>query len=444
MANPVAYNSRKTLEFPFFRFYTTMKSYTKSVVVGNGMVRRLLSASPWSKVPMGPPDKILGLNELFNKDASPKKVNLGVGAYRDDNGKPMVLRVVTEAEKRIFERHMDHEYAGIAGLQSFVDRSVAFAYGEKSSVIESGCVAAVQSISGTGGVRLAGEFISRFVGKGVKLYMPDQTWGNHIPIMKDSGLVPAQYRYYDPSRCAYDHNGMVSDVKKLPSGSVFMLHACAHNPTGCDPTPKQWDELSALFKEKNHVAFFDCAYQGFASGDAERDAYALRKFVKDGHKIMLSQSFAKNFGLYGERIGTFSVVTADKEEKERVLSQMKLIVRPMYSNPPINGARIVSEILGDAALRKQWVEECKGMADRMILMRGLLRDKLKASGSTKDWQHITDQIGMFAFTGLSTEQVLRLRSEFSIYCTEDGRISICGVNSKNVDHIAKAIHHVSS
>ena len=404
------------------------------------------AASPWKGVPLGPPDKILGLNELFKEDKNPLKVNLGVGAYRDDDGKPLVLKSVKEAERRIVDKNMDHEYAGIAGVQSFVDRSVEFAFGSISPVIKSGRVAAVQALSGTGGCRLAGEFVARFLGGGsggLKMYMPDPTWGNHGAIMKDAGLVPAKYTYYDSKRCAYDHKGFLSDLSSLPEGSVFMLHACAHNPTGCDPSPQQWDELSAAFAAKKHVAFFDCAYPGFASGDSEKDAYGLRKFVSDGHNVLLAQSFAKNFGLYGERIGTFAAVTASKEETDRVLSQMKLLVRPMYSNPPVHGARIVSEILTDAALRKQWTAECKAMADRILLMRSLLRDNLKAAGSAKNWQHITDQIGMFAFTGLSPEQVLRMRSEFSIYCTEDGRISIAGVNSKNVAHVAKAMHAVT-
>lgn len=408
--------------------------------VGGG--RRLLSTL-WAKVPQGPPDKILGLNELFKVDKSPSKVNLGVGAYRDDDGKPWILASVRTAERRLFDKNLDHEYAGIAGLQSFVDRSVEFAYGEGAEVIKSGRVAAVQSLSGTGGCRLAGEFVARFVGKGTKMYMPDPTWGNHIPIMKDSGLEPAKYRYYKASSCSYDHEGFLSDLKSLPEGSVFMLHACAHNPTGCDPSKSQWDELSSAFKAKKHIAFFDCAYQGFASGDSEADAYGLRKFVHDGHLVILSQSFAKNFGLYGERIGTLSVVTASKEEAERVSSQLKLLVRPMYSNPPVHGARLVNEILSDPVLRKQWRGECKSMAERIQLMRSLLRNKLKEVGSTKDWKHITDQIGMFAFTGLSVEQVLKMRKDFSIYCTEDGRISLAGINSKNVAHIANSIHQVT-
>jgi len=385
----------------------------------------------------------LGLNEAFKADKASTKVNLGVGAYRDDNNLPMVLKCVKEAEKRIIEKNMDHEYAGIAGLQSFVNLSLEFAYGKGADVIKNNRVAAVQSLSGTGACRLAGEFISRFVGKGVKMYMPDPTWGNHIPIMKDAGLEPAKYRYYHPKTCGLDFEGFQDDVNAAPDGSAFLLHACAHNPTGCDPSHEQWDLLSAQFKKKKHIAFFDSAYQGFASGDPELDAYSIRKFVADGHNILLSQSYAKNFGLYGERIGTLSVVTADAEETERVNSQLKVLVRPMYSNPPVYGARVVVEVLTDPVLKEMWFQECKGMADRIMSMRTALRTALEGLGSKKNWGHVSSQIGMFCFTGLTTEQVLTMRSKFHIYCTDDGRISMAGVTTKNVAYLAQAIHDVS-
>eukprot|EP00605_Chrysophyceae_sp_TOSAG23-4_P002055 GSChrysophyteH1.ASY1.ANO1.2276.1 assembled CDS len=318
------------------------------------------------EVPMGPPDKILGLNELFKADSNPLKVSLGVGAYRGDDGKPLVLNVVHD--------------------ESLLRR-----------------ISAVQSLSGTGACRIAGEFFSRFLGEGTKIYMPNPTWPNHIPIMKNAGLEPAQYSYYDADGCKYNHTACVRDIENAPNGSVFLMHACAHNPTGCDPSKEEWDELSKLFKRKEHIVFFDSAYQGFASGNSESDAYAIRKFVEDGHEILLAQSFAKNFGLYGERIGTLSVVCKDEEERKRVDSQLKLLVRPMYSNPPVHGARIVQSILSDIELKNQWIQECKDMADRMHAMR----------------------------------------EKHSVYCTDDGRISIAGINTGNVAHIAQAIHDVT-
>lgn len=390
---------------------------------------------------MGPPDKILGLNELFKADSNPLKVSLGVGAYRGDDGKPLVLNVVREAEKRIINAQLDHEYAGIAGLPDYVKLSLKFAYGDDDALLQR--ISAVQSLSGTGACRLAGEFFARFIGEGTKIYMPNPTWPNHIPIMKNAGLEPAQYTYYDASSCSYNHAACVQDVKNAPDGSVFLFHACAHNPTGCDPSKEEWNDLSEVMKSKGHIIFFDSAYQGFASGDSEKDAYAIRRFVADGHNILLSQSFAKNFGLYGERIGTLSVVCQNSEERARVDSQLKLLVRPMYSNPPVHGARIVEQVLGDSALEKEWREECKAMAVRMHEMRVLLKAKLSAAGSTRDWEHITKQIGMFAFTGLTTEQVLDMRAKHSIYCTDDGRISIAGINNSNVEHIAMAMHDVT-
>ncbi|KAH9127447.1 hypothetical protein LEN26_002326 [Aphanomyces euteiches] len=406
--------------------------------------RRTFSSKSWlASVPMGPADPILGLTEKFNKDTDPRKVSLGVGAYRDDNGKPYVLPSVREAEERLLKANKNKEYSGIGGTKDFVDLSLKFAYGDDSQALKDGRVVGVQTISGTGGCRLAGEFFSRFLGKGTSIYLPNPTWGNHIPIMKDAGLEVKRYAYFEPASRGLDFSGLLSDLKGAPSKSVFLLHACAHNPTGVDPSPEQWKEISAVMKEKEHVVFFDCAYQGFASGDADRDAAALRQFVEDGHNVVLSQSYAKNFGLYGERVGALSIVCKDAEEAARCESQLKILIRPMYSNPPIHGALLVSTILGDAALKRQWYEECKGMADRIISMRQLLKENIaKVDGSTNEWNHITDQIGMFCYTGLTEPQVERMITKHHIYLTKDGRISMAGVTSKNVEYIAKSIAEV--
>jgi aspartate aminotransferase len=392
---------------------------------------------------MGPPDPILGLTDSFNKDTDPKKIGLTVGAYRCDDGKPYVLPSVRKAEEKIMSQGLNKEYAGITGVPSFVKASLGFAYGADSEVLSSNRVAGTQTLSGTGACRLAVEYLSRFVGKGAAIHVPDPTWANHIPIIEDGGCVVKKYKYYDPKTIGLNFSGMLDDVNAAQDGSIFMLHACAHNPTGVDPTVEQWKEISALFKKKNHLAFFDCAYQGFASGNPETDAASLRSFVADGHKIVLAQSFAKNFGLYGERVGCFSVVTADAEETKRVDSQLKILIRPMYSNPPISGARIVSEILNDDALHKQWAGECKGMADRIIRMRSLLVQKLASAGSTKSWEHVTSQIGMFCYSGLTGEQCDQLRTDFHIYLTRNGRISMAGITEKNVDHLAASIHAVT-
>jgi len=356
-----------------------------------------------------------------------------------------VLPSVRAAEEKILASGANKEYAGIAGVLDFVKLALNFAYGDDSTPIAEGRVAAVQTLSGTGACRLCAEFCSKFgLGAEGAVYMPDPTWGNHIPIFKDGGMEVRQYRYLNrETNTGLDFDGLMADMEAAPNGSVFLLHACAHNPTGVDPSMDQWAAISSLMKSKGHLPFFDSAYQGFASGDADKDGGSVRLFVEDGHNILLAQSFAKNFGLYGERTGTFSVVCTDAEEKARVESQLKILIRPMYSNPPINGARIVQTILSDDVLKPQWYSECKGMADRIIDMRQKLHDELAAAGSTKDWSHITDQIGMFCFTGLNPDQVKAMREEHHVYMTGDGRISMAGVTNANAGYIAEKMHAVT-
>jgi len=274
------------------------------------------------------------------------------------------------------------------------------------------------------------------------IYLPEPTWGNHKPIFKDSGYNLKSYTYYD-GKGGLDFQGMKKSLKDAPNGSIILLHACAHNPTGVDPTQDQWKELSTVLKEKNHFILFDSAYQGFASGDPTRDAFPVRHFIEQGHLPVVCQSFAKNFGLYGERIGAFHIVTDSTEEKERLLSQLLIIIRPMYSNPPITGARLVAEILNDPELSKEWYKEVKLMADRIISMRQGLVKSLKDAGSKRDWSHITSQIGMFCFSGLTPEQVETLKTKWHIYMTKDGRISMAGVYSDKVKYLADAMHDVT-
>ncbi|KAG9323486.1 hypothetical protein KVV02_007811 [Mortierella alpina] len=413
--------------------------------------------SVWSSVPMGPPDAILGVTEAFKKDTDARKMNLGVGAYRDDAGKPFVLNCVRKAEAKIMGDLLDKEYAGITGVPEFTKGAAILAYGADSAPLKEGrvsgrasvelslgCVAITQTISGTGALRVGGEFLAKWFPTSKKIFVPTPTWGNHIPIFKDSGLEVNHYKYFDKKTNGLDFEGMVNDIKNAPKGSVILLHACAHNPTGVDPSQAQWDELSKVVKEAGHFAFFDMAYQGFASGSTDKDAYALRKFVKDGHLVALSQSFAKNMGLYGERTGSFSLVTSSAEEKARVDSQIKIVVRPMYSNPPVNGARIVATVLNTPELNAEWLKEVKTMADRIITMRTQLKSHLVNDHKSKlNWDHITNQIGMFCFTGLTPEQVEKMKTEHHVYLTKDGRISVAGISSKNVAYLAKAIHEVT-
>lgn len=328
-----------------------------------------------------------------------------------------------------------------AGDPKFVNEALKFGYGADSVPLLENRIQGVQALSGTGGLRVMGELLQK--NGHSQIYVPNPTWGNHIPIFTNAGLEVKKYRYYDAATSSLDFDGMVADIKDIPEKSVVLLHACAHNPTGMDPTLEQWKQLSELVKERQLLPFFDCAYQGFASGDATIDAASVRMFVDDGHLLAMIQSFSKNFGLYGHRIGALSVVGGSEDEAARVVSQLKRTIRPMYSNPPRHGARIVSTILSDPKLSQDFVDQCRGMADRINTMRTELRTRLEQSGSNHSWEHITRQIGMFAYSGLTKEQVEQMRDKHHIYCTLDGRISMAGVTSGNVDYIAQAIHDVS-
>ncbi|GLB36201.1 putative aspartate aminotransferase [Lyophyllum shimeji] len=400
----------------------------------------LRSLSTWSAVPAGPPDPILGVTEAFKADKDPRKINLGVGAYRDDNGKPYVLPSVKKAEEILTVSKPDKEYLPITGLADFNKRAALLAYGAESAPLNEGAVAVTQSISGTGALRIGAAFLARHYPHAKVIYLPVPSWGNHTPIFRDSGFEVRGYRYFDKKTVGLDFEGLKADLRAVPEHSIVLLHACAHNPTGVDPTQAQWAEISDIVKERRLFPFFDMAYQGFASGDTTRDAFAVRHFVSQGHQIALAQSFAKNMGLYGERVGAFSLVTADPAEKARVDSQLKIVIRPMYSNPPIHGALIANTILGDKALYAQWESEVKGMADRIISMREKLYDMLTHHLKTPgEWGHIKSQIGMFSFTGLNPTQTKVLAEKAHVYMTADGRISMAGLNAGNIEYFAESV-----
>jgi aspartate aminotransferase len=371
-------------------------------------------------------------------------VSLGVGAFRDNNGKPVVLSSIREAQRRLLERNTDMEYSGIDGVPAFIKHSQELVFGEHMSKLK-GLLATSQTLSGTGALRLAFEYLNAWLPKDAnrQVFVPKPTWANHKAIIQQSGLTAADYRYYKAETNGLDLDGLVADLGAAPARSVVLLHACAHNPTGVDPTPQQWKEILKVCKAKDHFIVFDSAYQGFASGDPEKDSFSYKLFLDNGVQYLLCQSFAKNMGLYGYRTGALHVVCGTPEEQQAVLSQLKILVRPMYSNPPVEGARIAAEVLGDPQLKSEWHKELKGMAGRIQAMRQALVDELKAVGSTKNWSHITDQIGMFCFTGLNPKQVQQLREEQHIYMTNDGRISLAGLNTKNVKFVAQGIHNVT-
>lgn len=307
-------------------------------------------------------------------------------------------------------------------------------------------VTSMQTISGTGAVHLGGLFISRFYKPQPTIYLSNPTWANHNQIFSNVQLPVAQYPYFDKSTKGLDFNGMTKTLKDAPERSVILLHACAHNPTGVDPTREQWKEIASIMKAKSQFPFFDCAYQGFASGDLDQDAWAVRYFIEQGFELCIAQSFAKNFGLYGERAGCFHFVTSPGSDAQgtirRVASQLAILQRSEISNPPAYGARIASTILNDEKLFKEWEENLKTMSGRIKEMRTALRSRLEELRTPGTWNHITDQIGMFSFTGLTEQQVLKIRADAHVYMTKNGRISMAGLNTGNVDYFAKAVDKV--
>lgn len=401
-------------------------------------------SSVWGTLSAAPADPILGLNEAFKKDTRGNKSLLGMGAYRTDEGKPFILGCVKEAERRILAAGMNHEYSGIDGIPSYRQKCIKLAYGADSDLVKSNRVAAMQSISGTGSLRVGFEFLKAFYPiSGVKVWIPNPSWPTHKKIAEKCGFETATYRYYDKSSRSFDLAGMLEDLSNAPDQSIVMFHACAHNPTGCDPSKDDWHKIFEVVAKKGHFAAFDSAYQGFASGNLETDAYSLRYFSQRTDRMCLFQSFAKNFGLYGERAGCVSFLASSAEEAARMVTRMKTIARPMYSNPPIHGARIVDIILGDAELTAAWHQDLLTMSGRMKEMRAGLVQNLKDLGNPHDWSHVITQIGMFAFTGLNVNQVTELREKYGIYMTNNGRISMAGLNNGNLKYIAKAFHNVT-
>ncbi|MCE0481624.1 hypothetical protein HAX54_039501 [Datura stramonium] len=398
------------------------------------------SNSVFAHVVRAPEDPILGVTVAYNKDTSPMKVNLGVGAYRTEEGKPLVLNVVRRAEQMLVnDTSRVKEYLPITGLADFNKRSAELIFGAESPALQENRVTTVQCLSGTGSLRIGAEFLARHYDEHT-IYIPQPTWGNHPKVFTLAGLSVKYYRYYDPATRGLDFQGLLDDLAAAPAGAIVLLHACAHNPTGVDPTIDQWEKIRQLMRSKGLLPFFDSAYQGFASGNLDADAQSVRMFVADGGECLVAQSYAKNMGLYGERVGALSIACKDRDVSSKVESQLKLVIRPMYSNPPIHGASIVATILKDRKMYDEWTVELKAMADRIISMRQQLFDTMQARGTPGDWSHIIKQIGMFTFTGLNAEQVSFMTREYHIYMTSDGRISMAGLSSRTVPHLADAMH----
>jgi aspartate aminotransferase len=307
--------------------------------------------------------------------------------------------------------------------------------------IDSGCIVTTQAISGTGSLQMIGQFLSNFMDCKV-IHVSNPTWGNHHAVFKRAGLETKAYTYYKPSNKGFDFEGMIAAMNQMSAGEAIILHACAHNPTGVDPTEAQWQKIVETCKERGLIPVLDNAYQGYASGSLEKDGLSMKLFEKSDLEYFIAQSFAKNFGLYGERIGYIHVRCASKEMSAAVLSQVKILIRQAYSSPPRHGAAIVNKVLTTPELKAQWLEELAFMSNRILEMRDALRKALEAKGTPGTWHHVTDQIGMFSFTGLTEPQVERMVNEFHVYMTKDGRISVAGLNPGNVEYVAQCIDTV--
>ncbi|ODV88432.1 hypothetical protein CANCADRAFT_146191 [Tortispora caseinolytica NRRL Y-17796] len=396
-----------------------------------------------------PPDPLFALVSAYKQDPSPTKVDLSIGAYRDDNGKPYILPVVRKAEELVkHDSSYNHEYLPMSGLPEFTSAAAKLLFGADATVLAENRVASVQTVSGTGANHIAAVFINTYrpeayKGEKMVIYVSNPTWANHKAIMNHAGLEVREYRYYDSKTLRLDIDAILHTLETAPAGSAVLLHACAHNPTGIDPTQDEWKKIADVCERRNLFPFFDSAYQGFASGDLEKDAWAVNYFVSRGFEMLVCQSFAKNLGLYGERTGALHVILKDPVVASNVKGQLAKMTRSEISNPPAYGARVAAKILADPELFKQWKDEdLPAMSHRIIKMRKELYQKLVDLKTPGTWNHIVDQIGMFSFTGLSPEQVKRLINEFHVYLAANGRISMAGLNSHNVDYFAKAVHSV--
>ncbi len=396
--------------------------------------------SLFTAVEMAPRDPILGLNEQFAADTNPNKVNLGVGVYFDDNGKLPLLECVQAAEKTMMKHPSARGYLPIDGIAAYDTAVKHLVFGADSEPVTSGRVATVQGLGGTGGLKVGADFL-RHLNPKAKVLISDPSWENHRGLFTNAGFTVETYAYYDASKKDINFDGMLASLNAAPAGTVGVLHACCHNPTGYDITPAQWDQVVDVVKAKNLTAFLDMAYQGFGHGIKE-DGAVVQKFVAAGLNFFVSTSFSKSFSLYGERVGALSVLCKDKEECGRVLSQLKIVIRTNYSNPPIHGGAVVAAVLGNPELRALWEKELGEMRVRIKAMRQKMVDGLKAAGVKQDMSFITRQIGMFSYSGLSKDQMVRLRNEFGVYGTDSGRMCVAALNSKNIDHVCASIAKV--
>jgi aromatic-amino-acid transaminase len=397
--------------------------------------------SLFDTVEMAPRDPILGLNEQFQADANPAKVNLGVGVYTDENGKLPLLGCVAAAQKRLLDTPTAKGYLPIDGIAAYDKAVQGLVFGTDHPAVQAGRIATVQALGGTGGLKVGADFLKKLHPDATVL-ISDPSWENHRALFTQAGFEVASYPYYDAQRRGIDFDAMQASLAQAAAGTIVVLHACCHNPTGCDLTPLQWAHVIECVQARGLVPFLDMAYQGFGDGIAE-DGAVVASFLAAGLDFFVSTSFSKSFSLYGERVGALSVVCAKAAEAARVLSQLKIVIRTNYSNPPTFGAQVVATVLTDAALRAQWEAELGAMRERIQRMRLALVQALKAAGVQQGLDFITEQKGMFSYSGLSAAQMQRLRTEFGVYGVDSGRICVAALNKHNLERVARAIAQVS-
>jgi aromatic-amino-acid transaminase len=399
----------------------------------------MTNPSVFSAIEMAPRDPILGITEAFNADTNPAKINLGVGVYYDDNGKVPLLKCVEKAEAILIEQHAPRTYLPIEGLAAYDKAVQELVFGADSAVIQEKRAVTVQALGGTGALKLGADFLKRF-SPDSEVYISNPSWENHRALFESAGFKVNNYAYYDETTHGVNFAAMLAALKAMPRGSIVVLHACCHNPTGADLTQSQWDEVIAAVVAGGLVPFLDMAYQGFGAGIAE-DGALVRRFAATGVALLVSNSFSKSFSLYGERVGALSVVAASAEEASRLLSQLKRVVRTNYSNPPVHGGKVVATALATPELRQMWEDELAGMRVRIKEMRETFVQKLKVKAPGHDFDFVREQVGMFSYSGLTKEQVGKLREQ-SIYAVDTGRICVAALNSKNIDVVVDAIAKV--
>lgn len=416
-------------------------SYGEHSVIFYGITMNASLVSPFSAIEMAPRDPILGITEAYNADTNPNKTNLGVGVYYDDNGKVPLLECVKRAESELNAALTPRTYLPITGLATYNKAVQELVFGKDSAVVQEKRAITVEALGGTGALKIGADFIKQFFPANTEVFVSNPSWANHRALFEAAGFKVSAYPYYDAKTHGVDFDNMMATFKSMAAGSVIILHACCHNPTGVDLTDAQWDDVLNVVKERKLIPFLDMAYQGFGDGIAE-DGAIVRRFADAMVGVFVSNSFSKSFSLYGERVGALSIVTASEEEASRVLSQVKRVIRTNYSNPPTHGSQIVAITLTSPELRALWETELGAMRVRIRQMRELFVQKLKEKAPAHNFDFVVKQRGMFSYSGLTKEQAQRLRNEFAIYALDSGRICVAALNSKNIDAVTDAIAKV--